>query len=59
MMTKIAKKSNIGAYETIRHHHFGARGGGGGGVNHSSREVGGSWKIELEFGSCTQVRNHL
>ena len=28
MTTKMAKKSNIGAYEWIRHHDFGARGGG-------------------------------
>ena len=35
MTTKMAKKSNPG--EEVR-----------GGVNHSSREVGGSWKVELD-----------
>ena len=28
MMTRIAKKLDIGGYECIRHHDFGARGGG-------------------------------
>ena len=29
MMTKMAKKSDIGGYGCIRHHRFGAQGGGG------------------------------
>ena len=44
MTNKMAKKSNIGAYEWALP---GDPGANGRGVNHSSREVGGSWKIEL------------
>ena len=48
MTTEIAKKKHTGAYDLARPGDPGAQGEVRGGVNHSSREVGGSWKVELD-----------
>ena len=51
MTTKMAKKSNIGAYGGARPDDFGARGRGRRRGKPLLQEVGGSWKIELKVGS--------
>jgi len=57
MTTKMAKKSNIGAYGCFRRHDFGARGGGGRRgkplLQRSWRKLEDqvvSWKLKLEVG---------
>ena len=59
MMTRMAKKLDIGAYETIRHHRFGARGGGRRRAKPLLQYSKKHWMKELGDGCWHASPNHL
>ena len=52
MMTRMAKTSDIGEYECIRHHDFGARGGGRRRAKPLLQYSIKDWMKELRDGCC-------